>query len=182
LLTNSSKKSNPCWLRIELLVLAVLLAGGCAEPVVPMIRPAPSERSKPGAANQALIVLPGGNTASVYLEYVYQSGRVWVQRVGVVNHRPDRVGVLFTKTRVYVDDATALRVLDHVKLNSRKKRIDFHILRDLPEGAKGEWLAVERRVLTPGVIRGPVIVLSYVYEGVEGFVKIPYDTLWDIPG
>ena len=150
--------------------------------VVPVLLPISTTRVKPGAPNQALVILPKGRVASVYLHFRYVSGRVTIRNIGVVNHTPGKVDLLYSKTRVYVDDGDPLQIIDMTDLNSRRSRVDFHILKALPEDAKGKWLKAKRRFVTQRSIRGPTVVLFYRVEGHVGFVKIRYRPIWGMPG
>ena len=96
-----------------------LLLCGCGERVIPVLVPVRAERVRPGKTYQALVVLPKKAGASVYLHFRYESGRVWISRIGVVNHHPDRVTVFFTKSRGYVDDGDSLRIVNYKDFNSK---------------------------------------------------------------
>ncbi len=170
----------PRFPHLTLALIAVLLAG-CAQLVVPVLMPVKTGRVKPGRPDQALVVLPDGGAASVYLHFIYISGRVNIQRVGVVNHAPGKVTILNGRTRIYVDDGEPLTIYDLVKLESRAHRTDFHILKELPEEATGTWLMVKRRFVTQKTIRGPTVVLVYRVKGQEGFVKVRYRPIWEMP-
>ncbi len=169
------------WRGLMPALLFGLLAAGCAERIIPVLKPATTARVKPGGEHQALVGLPKGAVASVYLEYGYESGRVWLSRIGVVNHHPQKVTVFFTRSRIYVDDGDPLGIVSYRKLDSRKSNIDFHILRSLPQGAKGKWLIPQRRNVTQSTLRGPTIVLFYSVSGYDGFAKVQYRALWGAP-
>ena len=183
-MTNAELVIRRSWKRAVtcLALIAVLLLAGCARHVVPVLLPVSTTRVKPGAPNQALVILPKGAVASVYLHFLYVSGRITIKNIGVVDHTPGKVVLLYPKTRVYVDDGDPLQIIDMTDLNSRKSRVDFHILKDLPEDAKGKWLKAKRRFVTQSSIRGPTVILFYRVDGHVGFVKIRYRPIWDMPG
>ncbi len=160
--------------------LGAALCAGCAQNVVPVLRPVDTTRVKAGRPNQTLVVLPNGGVASVYLDFIYTSGRVAITRVGVVDHAPGKVDMLFSRTRVYMDDGTPLQFVEMSDFDSRGRRVDFHILKKLPDGAKGKWLRAKRRYVTQKTIRGPTAVLFYRFKGRVGFVKIRYRPIWDM--
>ncbi|MFH1732487.1 MAG: hypothetical protein ABIF82_12670 [Planctomycetota bacterium] len=183
-MTNAELVIRRSWRRAAafLALIAALLPAGCARHVVPVLLPVSTTRVKPGAPNQALVILPKGAVASVYLHFLYVSGRVTIRNIGVVDHTPGKVDLLYSKTRAYVDDGDPLQIIDMTDFNSRESRVDFHILKDLPEGAKGKWLRAKRRFVMQKSIRGPTVVLFYRVEGHVGFVKIRYRPIWDMPG
>jgi len=161
--------------------LSAALFAGCAHNVVPVLQPVNTMRVKAGGPNEALVVLPNGGVASVYLHFIYTSGRVAITQVGVVDHSPGEVDVLFSRTRVYIDDGAPLQFVEMSDFDSRGRRVDFHILKKLPDGAKGKWLWAKRRTVTQKTIRGPTVILFYRFKGHVGFVKIRYRPIWDIP-
>ena len=183
-MTNAKLVIRRSWRRAAtfLALISALLPAGCARNIVPVLLPVSTMRVKPGAPNQALVILPKGAVASVYLQFLYVSGRITIRNIGVVDHAPGKVDLLYSKTRVYVDDGNPLQIIDMTDLNSRKSRVDFHILKDLSEGAKGKWLRAKRRFVMQKSIRGPTVVLFYRVEGHVGFVKIRYRPIWDMPG
>jgi hypothetical protein len=162
--------------------LAALLLAGCAANVVPVLRPVNTMYVRAGGVNETLVVLPDRSIASVYLHFVYISGRIAITRIGIVDHAPGKVDVLPSKTRVYIDDGEQLPLIDIRDFNSRKERLDFHTLKDLPPGAKGKWLIAKRRYVTQKSIRGPTVLLFYRIEDNVGFIKIRYRPIWDMPG
>ena len=161
--------------------MAALLLAGCVHNVVPVLRPVNALYVKSAGPNEALVVLPNKGVASVHLHFVYISGRVAITRIGIVDHSPGKVDVLFSKTRVYIDDGERLPLIDMQDFNSRERRLDFHILKDLPANAKGKWLTAKRRYVTQKTIRGPTVILFYRFKDCVGFVKIRYRPIWDIP-
>ncbi len=161
--------------------LAALLLAGCGQHVMPVLRPVNTMHVKRGRQHEALVVLPNNGVVSVYPHFVYVSGRIAITKIGIVDHSPGKVTVLFSKTRVYIDDGKRLPLVDMYDFDSRKQRLDFHILKDMPEKAKGKWLTAERRYVTQNTIRGPTVLLFYRVEGNVGFVKIRYRPIWDIP-
>ena len=158
-----------------------MLLTGCVQNVVPVLRPVSTMHVKPGGPNEALIVLPNKGVASVYVHFIYVSGRLAITKIGIVDHSPGKVDVLFSQTRVYIDDGEELPLIDMQDFNSRERRIDFHILRDMPAEAKGKWLTAKRRYVTQKTIRGPTVLLFYRVDGNVGFVKIRYRPIWEIP-
>lgn len=158
-----------------------MLLAGCFQNVVPVLRPVNTMHVKPAGPNQALVVLPNNGVASVHLHFIYISGRLAITKIGIVDHAPGKVDLLFSKTRVYIDDGEELPLIDMLDFDSRKERVDFHILRNLPENAKGKWLKAKRRYVTHKTIRGPTVLLFYRVEGNVGFVKIRYRPIWDMP-
>lgn len=185
--TSLSVRFNPWFLRGKaapagLVLVAGLLAAGCGERIIPVLQPVLAMHVKPGIPHEALVVLPKGATASIYLNFTHVSGRIALSDIGIVNHNPDRITLFFTKSRVYVDDGDPLRIVDFAEFDSRKRNIDFHILKELPEGAKGKWLIPKPRFVTKRSIRGPTIVLFYSIDGHDGFTKVRYRALWDMPG
>jgi len=163
--------------------LAVLVAAGCTGTrIIPVFRPIRTEHVKPGGRYTALVVLPKKGLASVHLHFRYRSGRVALSDIAIVNHYPDRVTTFATKTQVYVDDGKPLEIGEYRELNRRKRREDFDLLKDLPDSAKGTWLYPRPRLITKDTVRGPTLVLFYSVDGHDGFVKVHYRALWDIPG
>lgn len=161
--------------------LAALLLAGCVTHVVPVLRPVNTMYVKAGGTNEALVVLPDRSVVSVYLHFIYISGRIAITRIGIVDHAPGKVAVLPSMTRVYIDDGEQLPLIDMLDFNSRDKRLDFHTLKDLPATAKGNWLIAQRRFVTQETIRGPTVLLFYRIEGNVGFVKIRYRPIWEMP-
>ncbi len=167
-------------LHVPTLLALVAVAAGCGEHIIPVLRPIPTERVKPGEPNQALVVLPNGGVASVHLHYVHIGGRVWVSNIAIVNHYPDRVQLIPTKTRVYVDSGKPLQILAYREIDGAKGPLDRQVLSKAPEGATGKWLLARPRFVTRDTIRGPTVVLFYTVQGFDGFVKLPYEAMWDL--
>jgi len=184
LLTNSSARSRRSWPRGRGLVLAALalLVAGCADHIIPVLVPVSTARVKPGGPHHALVVLPNGAVASVYLQFVYAGGRIAISKIGIVNHSPDKITLLPEKSIVYVDDGNPLRPAGYRELDRDARRIDRQILEKLPPGSKGTWIAAEPKFVTQGALRGPTLVLAYRVRGHEGFVKVRYRALWDLSG
>lgn len=192
--TNSSVRSSPCSARRELLAgalpLFVLLLAGCGhvagERIIPVFRAIPSASAKPGRhPHETLVVLPRKGVASVYLHFRYKSGRASISDVAIVNHYPDKVTLFATKSRVYVDKGGPIKIARYRDFDRRQHKEDFQILRDLPKDAtdpKGTWLFPEPQPVTKYTVRGPTIILFYSVHGHDGFVKVRYRAIWDIPG
>ena len=181
--TSSFARSTRSWRIGEAaLALVALVAPGCADHVVPIIRAIPAARSKPGDRYETLVALPNRGLASVYLHFLHVSGRIAITAVGVVNHYPDRATVFTTRTRVFVDDGPPLAIMDYQPFDSKTRLRDARIAKKLPPDAAGKWLIPKRRFVSRKTIRGPHVVLLYTVKGYEGFVKVPYRTRWGVPG
>lgn len=163
-----------------LLALTVASFAGCGEHIIPVLRPIPTEQVKPGEPYQALVVLPNRGVASVHLHFIHIGGRIWVSNIAIVNHYPDRVQLIPTKTRVYVDSGKPLQILAYREIDASKGPLDRQVLSKAPEGATGKWLVARPRFVTKDTIRGPTIVLFYTVQGFDGFVKLPYEAIWDL--
>ncbi|MFW6159376.1 MAG: hypothetical protein ACOC8E_08475 [Planctomycetota bacterium] len=149
--------------------------------MTPVFRAVPSARVRPGTRpHEAVAVLPNRGLASVHVHYRYRGGRVTFSEIAVINHYPDRATVFPGKTRVYVDDGPPLQIARYREL-TRERELGARLLEGAPEAATGMWLFPSRRLLSKSTVRGPVVVLSYSVKGHDGFVKIRYEPIWDIP-
>ena len=159
-----------------------MLATGCADRVIPVFVPVSTDDVKAGGAQEALVVLPNQAVASVYVHFSSQSGRLWISRIGVVNHDPGKVTLFPSRTVIYVNDGDPLQIAKYRELSRDKNELDRRLLEKLPQGAAGQWLIPKRRNLTRSTLRGPTVVVSYDADGRAGFVKVRYRALWGTPG
>ncbi len=175
----------PAVLWPALLALVLPAAAGCrglfAGPrVEPVFRARRAPLVRPGIRPQeAMAVLPNGGLASVHLHHVHRGGRVWFFRLGVINHYPDRAELSPGRTRVYVDDGEPVRI-HRYRAFIQDRPFDDRMLEGAPDEARGAWLFLRRRWLTHNTVRGPTVVLFYGVEGHDGFVKIQFDSIWDV--
>ncbi len=160
--------------------MLLLAIGGCAERVIPVFEPVATGQVKPGGPRCALVMLPNGGMASVYLHFVYGAGRIAISKVGIVNHDPEKVRVFFTAAQVYVDDGQPLALVTCRDFDGRTNNVDFYLLRGLPQGAVGQWLIPKRRYVRQSRLRGPTITLPYSVNGCAGFIKVRYRPIWGI--
>jgi hypothetical protein len=172
----------------RLLWPAVLVAcsAGCmsssdpaASPVFVPVRTMQTRRTEP---HEVLVALPNRGLASVQLHYFCWSGRVAFTRMAVVNHHPDRATVDALRAKVYVDDRDPLHVNAFDRFKPDEDPLDKRLLKPYPADARAEWVIFKMRFLAPDDVRGPMIVLPYEVYGEKGFVKIPYETLWNVNG
>jgi hypothetical protein len=171
---------------LALFALPALLLAGCASSsgpaTFPVVVPIRTPHARRSGQNEVLVALPNRGVVSLRLHYFVWSGRMAITRLAVINQTPDHVTVHAPAARVYVDADAPLRLDALAAFKPKESALDKRLLRPYPENAKASWLIFRLRFLTPDGLRGPMIVLPYEVYGEEGFVKIPYRTLWNVDG